>query len=274
MVAKKKTAKKTAKAAPKGKKTSVRKPSAGKGKKAASKTARKVVKKAAKAAASPAKKTSGKTSPKSTSPVARKVVKKAAKKIAKKAVKKVARKTTAPSKAGSRSGESSRSKASPKSPFQGFASISPIPPAEETPLDDSSLIDLTEQELGKCKSGLKARDLRRYREILMEKRAELIGDVESIEKGSTAEGGNLSHMPVHMADIGSDAYEQEFNLGLLESERKLLREIEQALMRIDKGYYGICMLTGQPIERGRLEIKPWARYSIDAVRRREKAGLS
>ena len=41
-------------------------------------------------------------------------------------------------------------------------------------------------------------------------------------------------MPTHPADIGTDNFEQEFTLGLLESERTLLSEINAALERIDK----------------------------------------
>ncbi len=239
-----------------------------------------------------AKKTTGKTSSKKkVAKVAKKAarsVKKAAKKSTKKAVagkprgaagkkktaKKTVRKKTAVKKAAKPTPR--RRKSSSRADRKAMATISgiaPIPPAEESVLDDGFLLDLTPEQLNSRKSPLSKKEIRQFRSILLEKRAELLGDVESIGKVSTSEGGNLSHMPVHMADIGSDAYEQEFNLGLLESERKLLREIEQALMRIDLGYYGICMLTGNPIERARLDIKPWARYCIEAVRRREKAGL-
>src|SRR6266852_734470 len=57
------------------------------------------------------------------------------------------------------------------------------------------------------------------------------------------EGGapsNLSNMPIHMADLGTDNYEQEFTLGLVEKDRVLLREINQALAKIQDGTYGIC----------------------------------
>ena len=72
-----------------------------------------------------------------------------------------------------------------------------------------------------------------YRELLEEKRREIIGDLnhiedEALKKSRLDASGDLSSMPIHMADIGTDNYEQEFSLGLLDSERKILREIEFA----------------------------------------------
>ena len=77
-------------------------------------------------------------------------------------------------------------------------------------------------------------------------------------------------MPTHPADIGTDNYEQEFSLGLLESERALLAEIDEALERIDKGTYGVCLGTGEPIGKPRLHARPWAKYCIEYARLIEK----
>lgn len=142
------------------------------------------------------------------------------------------------------------------------------------PTNNGDLTPLSIEQLRKVRSGLNAKDLAHFRELLMEKRAELLGDVKSMNDGArNASGGNLSHMPVHMADIGSDNYDQEFTLGLVESEARLLREIDEALIRIREGYYGVCMVSGKPIVRARLEAKPWAKYSIEVAREMEKRGL-
>ena len=62
-------------------------------------------------------------------------------------------------------------------------------------------------------------DLEHYRQLLFQKRAEILGDVASLQTDSrNNSGGNLSNMPLHMADVGSDNYEQEFTLGLVESD--------------------------------------------------------
>jgi RNA polymerase-binding transcription factor DksA len=67
-------------------------------------------------------------------------------------------------------------------------------------------------------------------------------------------------MPIHMADAGSDNYEIENTLGLMDSERKLVKEIDEALDRIENGTYAICQGNGKPIPKARLEAIPWAKY--------------
>jgi len=150
-------------------------------------------------------------------------------------------------------------------------SRSPFAPPPPTPgiLDCD---DPTSEQLRKVKTGLSKRDIDGFRKMLMEKRAELLGDVASLEFDSRNESGNLSNMPLHMADVGSDNYEQEFTLGLVESERKLLREIDEALLRINDGTYGVCLKTAKPIGHARLEAKPWAKFSIEVVREMERLG--
>ena len=63
-------------------------------------------------------------------------------------------------------------------------------------------------------------------------------------------------------DQANRATEEAFNMRLLDKEVKLLREIEYALKKFDDGTYGICEGTDEPIERRRLEARPWTRYSV------------
>ncbi len=114
-----------------------------------------------------------------------------------------------------------------------------------------------------------------YRQLLLEKWAQLLGDVSQIEgealrKSRLDAAGDLSSVPIHMADLGTDNFEQEFALGLMDGERKILSEIRAALQRIEKGNFGICQGTGVPIARARLNARPWARYCIDYARMVEK----
>ena len=118
------------------------------------------------------------------------------------------------------------------------------------------------------KSHLSTADLKRFQQILLNKRQEIIGNVnemknEALNKSRLDASGDLSSMPIHMADIGTDNYDQEFALGLMDSERKLLREIDDALQRIENRTYGICESTGKPIRKARLEAQPWAKYSVE-----------
>ena len=87
------------------------------------------------------------------------------------------------------------------------------------------------------------------------------------------DAGDLSSMPIHMADMGTDNFEQEFALGLMDSERKLLEEINDALGRIVDGGYGICAGTGKNIKKARLEANPWARYCIEYATMVEKGQI-
>jgi len=119
----------------------------------------------------------------------------------------------------------------------------------------------------KRRRGLTTEEIQHFKQLLLAKWREIVGDVSSIEnealkKSRLDAAGDLSSMPIHMADIGTDNFEQEFALGLMDSERKLLAEIVDALKRIDEGVYGICEGTGKPIARARLEASPWARYCI------------
>lgn len=121
-------------------------------------------------------------------------------------------------------------------------------------------------------AGLGLRDLEHFRELLLAKRGELVGDMTSMEREAlrSANGTNLSNLPLHMADMGTDNYEQEFTLGLVEKERGLLRELNRALAKIQDGTFGICEGTGKPINRPRLEAQPWARFSIEYARMMER----
>ncbi len=113
-------------------------------------------------------------------------------------------------------------------------------------------------------------DLEYFRGLLLEKRRELLGDMGSMESHAFNSDGGHSSSPIHMADVGSDNFEQEFTLGLLESERQTLREIHEAIERVDNGTFGICVATGKPIGRARLEAKPWAKYCIEYARQLER----
>jgi DnaK suppressor protein len=121
------------------------------------------------------------------------------------------------------------------------------------------------------KRRLTTAEIERFEQMLLEKRSEIVGDVnemkdEALKKPRLDATGDLSSMPIHMADIGTDNYEQEFALELMDSERKLLREIDDALQRIQQGTYGICEGTGKPIPKARLQAQPWARYCVEYAR--------
>ena len=122
------------------------------------------------------------------------------------------------------------------------------------------------------KSPLTRAQLKAFRRLLLEKRRELVGDMTGIEAEALGADrqevkGDISD---HPADAGTDNFEQEFSLGLLQSERVLLAEIDEALERIENRTFGICLGTGKPIAKARLKARPWAKYGIEYARMVEK----
>jgi DnaK suppressor protein len=125
---------------------------------------------------------------------------------------------------------------------------------------------------------MRARDLKQFRRLLLLKRCAVGGDVSAMEKAALHNSrqdasGDLSKMPLDMADVGTDNYEQEFTLGLIETEQATLQEIDEALERIEKRSYGKCVNCGKPIPQARLKVKPHAKSCIECKRREEKGLL-
>ena len=128
----------------------------------------------------------------------------------------------------------------------------------------------TEKKAINLKTKLTAKQLREYRERLLKYRAQLLVDLGAIEKEALDANADISHMPIHMADVGSDAYDQDLKLGMAASERKRIRDIEAALVRIKKKTYGVCHLTGEKIPDARLQAKPWAKYTLKSAEKIER----
>ena len=125
---------------------------------------------------------------------------------------------------------------------------------------------------------MRARELEAYRKLLLEKRRLLKGDVSTLEKAALEKNrqeasGDLSKMPHDMADVGSDNYEQEFTLGLIETEHATLQDVEEALQRIERNQYGKCVSCGGAIPKARLKAIPHARLCIQCKEREEKGLL-
>jgi DnaK suppressor protein len=87
---------------------------------------------------------------------------------------------------------------------------------------------------------------------------------EGLDQEEADQVGDLSHLPQHPADQGSEVFEREKDMAILEQLEHELAEIEAALQRLDEGTYGIDEVTGAPIAPERLEAYPIARTNIDA----------
>ena len=108
-----------------------------------------------------------------------------------------------------------------------------------------------------------SKDVKRFETLLLAKRNEILKNVSELSDEAlhlnTDEGPRF---PSHPADIGTDAYDLENTIGLLEGERQMLRDIDQALSSIELGVYGHCEACQKPIPVKRLEAIPWARYCV------------
>jgi len=114
-----------------------------------------------------------------------------------------------------------------------------------------------------AKTPLTKADLKKFKEQLLILRARLRGDVHNmadiaLNANRSESSGDLSSMPIHMADIGSDNFEQEFTLGLIQTGSDTLDQIENALERIEEGTYGLCETCDDKIPKGRLNAIPYA----------------
>jgi RNA polymerase-binding protein DksA len=112
-------------------------------------------------------------------------------------------------------------------------------------------------------------DLERCRSALLALKGRLSGDVSRLADEALRPGGESSGRasPADLSDQGSDTYEHEFTLSLLQSQEQTLKEIDEALSRIEQGKFGRCEECGGPIPRARLQALPYTRHCVSCARR-------
>ena len=123
-------------------------------------------------------------------------------------------------------------------------------------------------------ASLKPEEFGSYRRLLEDLGNRLRGNVdrmtdEALRRNQSESSGNLSNVPLHMADVGTENYDQEFTLGLIENEQETLKLIDEALGRIEEGSYGRCAECDQPIAKARLSALRYTRYCIECARKLE-----
>lgn len=117
---------------------------------------------------------------------------------------------------------------------------------------------------------------KKYYKLLIELREHVQEELalhtsETLKKSSKDNTGDLSGYGNHQADAGTDNFDRDFALGLLSNEQDALNEIEEAIIRIQNGTYGLCEETGKPINKERLTAVPFARYSLEGQIQFEKS---
>ena len=119
-------------------------------------------------------------------------------------------------------------------------------------------------------------ELNTYRQQLTDLRNRLRGDVshltnEALRQLGGEASGSLSNTPIHMADLGTDNFEQEFTLGLIQNEEQALDEIAAALDRLDQGTFGRCEECSDAIPSARLQALPFTRHCVECARKLQQS---
>jgi RNA polymerase-binding transcription factor DksA len=122
---------------------------------------------------------------------------------------------------------------------------------------------------------MKKAEMKVFKEQLLALRARLRGDVNAmadaaLRKTRSEANGDLSSMPIHMADIGSDNYEQEFTLSLMQTDEMTLESIESAIEKIEDGVFGLCEECNGPISKARLNAIPHTPLCIKCAQKLER----
>jgi DnaK suppressor protein len=114
-------------------------------------------------------------------------------------------------------------------------------------------------------------ELASFKKLLQQRRAILAGDVNHLEEGALRKTkDDAATLDIsNFADLGTDNFEQDFMIGLIENSEETLREIDAALQRIDDGNFGVCEEGGHPVGKNRLKVIPWARLCIECQRKAE-----
>jgi DnaK suppressor protein len=111
------------------------------------------------------------------------------------------------------------------------------------------------------------KDAKKFKEILESRKEEITSQaVQTKEKGMTFDPDDLPDE----VDLASSEADQSMNLRLRDRERILLKKIEKALVKIEKGDYGICEKCGEEIGVKRLEARPVTDLCIQCKEEEEK----
>jgi DnaK suppressor protein len=109
-------------------------------------------------------------------------------------------------------------------------------------------------------------DLSEFRKLLEEERARLKHASGRLEDDTSEELDEDGGVENHLGDQASETYDRELEEGLDEGVRETLRQIDDALKRIDEGTYGLCEIDDKPIPEDRLRALPWTTRCIEHAR--------
>lgn len=113
-------------------------------------------------------------------------------------------------------------------------------------------------------------DLQEFKGIILEKIAQSERDLELLQasfKNGSGNGTDDTSPTFKSFDEGSDTMAKEANMQLASRQQKFLRDLKNALSRIENKTYGICRVTKKLIQKERLKLVPHATLSIEAKRK-------
>jgi len=121
---------------------------------------------------------------------------------------------------------------------------------------------------------MKAEEVAQFKKLLLSLRERLVGKVdfmqgETLKKSRQDASGDLSNVPIHMADVGTDNYERDIMIELIQNGEEGVRNIDTALEKIEEGAFGVCELCAKKINKERLKAVPYAKLCIDCQREEE-----
>jgi DnaK suppressor protein len=105
-----------------------------------------------------------------------------------------------------------------------------------------------------------------YKKALLEIKEQVQDDLKVMSDENTNTNGNgagdVSGHALHMADVATDMYDREFNLGLASNDRETLARVGEALQRIEEGNYGLCVQCQKAIAPARLKAIPYVETCV------------
>ena len=118
---------------------------------------------------------------------------------------------------------------------------------------------------------MNAKQMERFKELLLEKREELVKDVEDVRTRSTDDTDEEDNKDY--IDYAVSSYTKEFLYSLSDLERRQLLMVDRALEAIEEETYGTCEECGEEIEEKRLKAVPWAIHCLSCQELAERGLL-
>ena len=118
------------------------------------------------------------------------------------------------------------------------------------------------------------KQLELYKKLLLKIKEEIVHDIKNMNQVNSADSkdfsGDVAGHALHMADVATDMYDREFNLGLASNDRELLYKVDSALKRVDDKTFGLCIKCKKFISPPRLKAIPYVETCLKCQEELEK----